>query len=120
MNEEFKKELINWGMDWDDVSGRFMDREDMILKYTKRVPADPSFNELTAAVAGENPQAAFAAVHNMKGVCSNLGLKPLLEPVSALTEELRGGEFHTEAVTPLFDKISERYEALTNIISRYS
>ena len=119
MNDSLKNSLIEWGMDWDDIYGRFMGNEAMIEKYIMRYPDNETFEELKKAVADGDAKAGFAAAHNLKGVCINLALNALAEPASELTELLRGGEFNRAEANRLLNTISERQESLVNIISSY-
>ncbi len=119
MDPKLKEELIEWGMDWDDIYGRFMGKEEMIAKYVFRYPEDANYAELKRAVAEGDADTGFKAAHNLKGVCVNLGLKALTDPVSEITELLRGGEFEREEAERLMGIIEERQEALLGIIGAH-
>ena len=70
--------------------------EKMIKKFLKMYPGDPSFQQLTDAIAVSDWPVAFRAAHTLKGVAQNLGLDQLQRVSSALTEALRGGKPLTE------------------------
>lgn len=99
----------NVGADYDDVLNRLMGSEDMVARFAGRFADDPSFAQLTEALAAGDAQAAFRAAHTLKGVAQNLGLVNLYEPASALTESLRGGSL--EGADELAIPVREQYEA---------
>ena len=77
MNEENKKLLLEAGVDLDRTMERFMNNEGLYLKFLKRFPEDPNYEE------------AFKNAHTLKGLSGNLGLEPFYQTISALTEQLR-------------------------------
>ena len=83
------------GSSCEDVLKR-IPSEQMIRKFVKMYAADPSFDQLTAAVEKQDWPTAFRAAHTLKGVAQNLGLARLQASASALTEALRGGKALTE------------------------
>ena len=62
--------------------------ESLVLRFVKKYPANPSFDELCAAVNQADWETAFRAVHTLKGVAQNLGLTVSVP----LTEAMRGGK----------------------------
>lgn len=77
------------GADYAAVLKRFYD-PDMICRFVKRFPSDPSFGQLKAAMAAGDVKEAFRAAHTLKGVAQNLGFQRLYLSSAALTEALRG------------------------------
>lgn len=117
MDSGFKAELIEWGVDWDEILDRFMGNEDLIAKFMFKFLNDQSMNDLTACLGEGNVQGAFKAVHTLKGVGANLGLKGFLTPVCELTEILRAGSM--DGYEEKYDQIKPKYDALIDILSRY-
>ena len=97
------------GADYDDVLNRLMGSEDMVARFAGRFTGDPSYAQLTEALAAGDAEAAFRAAHTLKGVAQNLGLVNLYEPASTLTESLRGGSL--EGAEELAAPVREQYEA---------
>ena len=54
--------------------------ESLVLRFVKKYPANPSFDELCAAVDQADWETAFRAVHTLKGVAQNLGFRPFATP----------------------------------------
>ena len=67
------------GGDYEDAVQRIRN-EDMLKKFVMKYAADPSYSNLTAAVA-EN---------TIKGIAQNLGFDRLQAAAELLTEDLRG------------------------------
>ena len=79
------------GADYANIYGRLGDAdmiEYLALKFTK----DTNMQKLVDALARQNYEEAFMAIHTLKGVVLNLGLSQLEPAVVALTEEMRGGK----------------------------
>ena len=117
MDAEFKAELIEWGVDWDEILDRFMGNEDLIAKFMFKFLNDQSMNDLTKYLDEGNVTEAFKAVHTLKGVGANLGLKGFLTPVKELTEILRAGSM--EGYEEKYEEIKPKYEALITILNKY-
>ena len=66
MDAAFKEELIEWGVDWEDVHNRFMGNEDLIAKFMLRFLGDPSMTSLSKYLGEENVSEAFKAVNHVK------------------------------------------------------
>lgn len=79
------------GADYDSIFNR-LGNEELIgylaLKFTK----DDNMEKLIDALLRRDYEAAFMAVHTLKGVVLNLGFTQLEPSVAAFTEELRGGK----------------------------
>ena len=117
MDAEFKAELIEWGVDWDEILDRFMGNEDLIAKFMFKFLNDQSMNDLTKYLDEGNVTEAFKAVHTLKGVGANLGLKGFLTPVKELTEILRACSM--EGYEEKYEEIKPKYEALIAILNKY-
>ena len=94
--------LKQFGADTADGLGRCMNNEAFYLKLVARVPGDSNFNLLSQSIARGDKKAAFEAAHALKGIMANLGITPLYEPISGLTELLRAG---LDADPVLLDKV---------------
>ena len=117
MDAAFKEELIEWGVDWEDVHNRFMGNEDLIAKFMIRFLGDPSMDSLSKYLGEDNVSEAFKAVHALKGVSANLGLKGFYSQVYDLTEILRAGSM--KGYEPYYDHIKLKYDDLIGILNKY-
>ena len=118
MNQDFKAELIEWGVDWDELLDRFMGNEDLIAKFMLKFLNDQSMSDLTKYMGEGNISEAFKAVHTLKGVSSNLALKGFLTPVLELTEIYRAGS--SVGAIEKYNQIKPKYDDLIVILNKYN
>lgn len=117
MDAGFKNELIEWGVDWDEILDRFMGNETLIAKFMFKFLNDQSMTDLTRYLDEGNISEAFKSVHTLKGVSANLGLKGFLTPVCELTEILRAGSM--EGARDKYEEIKPKYDQLIFILNKY-
>lgn len=82
--------------------------ERMIQKFVLKFLNEGSYDDLVAAMAAKDGEAAFRAAHTIKGVCANLGFDRLHDSSDALCESLRHG--WTDDALPLLAPVQEDYE----------
>ena len=85
--------LREYGANVDEGLTRCLNKEDFYLKMVNLGLKDERFEKLGEIIASKDLNAAFEAVHALKGVVGNLALTPLLEPIEKMTELLRN---HTD------------------------
>ena len=103
-----------YGADVEEALTRCYGNEEFYLKLVGMMLNEASFANLDKALSENNLNAAFEAAHALKGVCANLALTPLLEPVKEITELLRA---RTETdYSALNDRIKEEKEKLVKLI----
>ncbi|MCF0136277.1 MAG: Hpt domain-containing protein [Lachnospiraceae bacterium] len=93
---------------YEEAMGRF-GSEALALRFIKKFPGDPSFEELKTALKGGQLDKAFEAAHALKGVCANLAFSKLWEAASRITEILRPGECKPEETGRVFREVEEDY-----------
>lgn len=98
---------IRVGGDWVGVLGR-LGGEARVSRFLRMVPNDPSFRDLAQAMERGDRETAFRGAHSLKGLALNLGLTPLADGASALTECLRGDGAGGDA---LFQALQTTYDA---------
>ena len=81
--------------------------ESFVLRFVKKYPANPSFDELCKAVGRSDWESAFRAAHTLKGLAANLGLVQLGQAASALTEALRGSDM--QSASALYPETAAAY-----------
>ena len=84
--------LKNYGADTEDALKRCMGNEAFYYKLIKMAVADDNFRRLKDASEASDSKECFEAAHAIKGVAGNLGLTPLFNAASELTELLRPQE----------------------------
>ena len=101
--------LKNYGANTEEGLSRCMNNEAFYLRMVGMGLADGNFDKLIDAVSAGDAKEAFEAAHALKGVMGNLSLTPLYEPLSELTEKLRGKD-EIGDVSELISTITERLE----------
>ena len=84
------EKLKAYGANVDEGLARCFGNESFYLRLVGMGLSDANFDRLREAMAAKNTAAAFEAAHALKGSIGNLALTPLFNPISALTELLRG------------------------------
>ena len=97
MDERKRTCLEEAGINVEDALARFMNNEGLMLKFLLRFPQDPNFQLLREAMDKQDLQGAYNAAHTLKGVAGNLSLTGLMAAVSAVVEDLRGGDLAAAA-----------------------
>lgn len=93
--------------DYKEVLERLLNKEEFVYRFLKKYLSDPAFSRLEEAVNGGDVEQIFRAAHTLKGVVSNLGLKPLADTTHVLVEITRAGK--SEGITEAYEKISDAY-----------
>ncbi len=105
------------GGDYAEVLGR-LTSEKRIVKYVVKFLEDPTYQMLCDARTADDIEEIFRAIHTLKGVSQNLGLRRLYEASYEMTEAVRGGvKLQDER---LFEAVSEAYYETIEIIKRFS
>ena len=104
-------QLRKYGADVEAGLARCMNNEGFYLRLVGMELEDRNFAALEEALANGDRKSAFEAAHALKGALGNLALTPLCEPVSQITEVLRGGDAPVDT-GDLLPRIQAAYEAL--------
>lgn len=105
--------LREYGAAVDEGLKRCMNLEEFYLDLIKTLAADQRTAQLREAVESGDLKGGFELAHALKGMCTNLALDPLSEPVVEITELLRAGT-QTD-YGPLLDRIDEQKRRLEDI-----
>lgn len=120
MEENFKSILEENGADVKSTLRRFMGNEGMYMKFLKRFPEDPNYQNLGVSLEAGNYEEAFRCAHTLKGVAANLGLVPVQTAVSGLVEELRSKsneEVDAEKANAMWQDLKKVYGQFVEIIN---
>ena len=117
MSEEQKVMLGENGFCVKEAMQRFMNNEQLWIKFLKKFKADTSYADLVQAMAEKDIRKAFEASHTLKGITGNLALSDFNKLVSEQTDYLREPENDFEAAAEMMPRITEVYENTIKIIS---
>ena len=81
--------LKDLGADTAAGMARCINDEGFYLKMVSMALQDASFDQLNDAIDAGDLDTAFEKAHALKGVMGNVGLTPLFDKLSEVTEELR-------------------------------
>lgn len=115
MSELLKQKLKENGADVEGTLHRFMNNDALFLKFILKFKDDQNYAILKKHLDEKNYEEAFKAAHTLKGVSANLGLNPIYERASAVTELLRGKEASEVDV----EKVEEEKNALEEAYHRF-
>ncbi len=120
ISKEFCDELMTVGLNVPEMVERFMDREDMFLKYLAKFfeSADSVVLELSAAAESEDHQNALFAAHALKGLAGNIGLNGVFLPAKKMVDDIRADDFSDFSED--FGKIQKMYYTAKDIVKRYT
>lgn len=91
--------------------------ETMLLKLIGMLLRDTNYSDISAALKQRDYEAAFRGAHTLKGIALNLGLPPLAEKASRLTEVLRARQDNPD-IEPVFLEFEQMYQSVHTIFSK--
>lgn len=110
------KKLSQMGVDWKVAMDTFAGHEEIYYNLIKKFPEDEYFDTMLKEIKAENYPEAFKAAHALKGICSNLGLKQLLDQLNPLVELLRHEPYATEIINVYLNRLHSKYLNAIQII----
>ena len=116
MAGERKGILEEGGINVKEAMQRFMNNEQLWIKFLKKFKADSSYEKLVKSIEEKEWNKAFEAAHTLKGITGNLALSKLHDLVSRQTDYLRGEDNDFEAAVAMMPEITEVYENVLKLI----
>lgn len=114
MEEQAKQRLIDAGINFDSGLNRFSGREEIYVKFLKRIEGDGNFGILRQKIDEGDAEGAFTAAHTIKGVCANLSIDGINAIVNPMVEILRSGSL--ENVEPMMQELERVYAEVVKVI----
>jgi hypothetical protein len=110
MDNEIRTEFIEAGVDVDEALHRFMNKDELFVRFMKEYLDDNNLEMLKRSIADENAGDAFNYAHTLKGVAGNLSMKSILHYLLPAVEILRAGSLdglgtYIDGVTKANDQI---------------
>ena len=106
-------ELANRGVNLEEAMDRFMNNEQMYVKYIMQLPKDNTYTVLVQSLNEQNIQEAFEAAHRLKGITANLAMWKINEKLKLVVDNLKKGIMPEETQWLAFD--TEYQEMMTFI-----
>ena len=108
--------LRAYGANVDEGMTRCFNNEAFYLRLVGMGLADANFDRLRQAMDAGDARAAFEAAHALKGSMGNLSLTPIYDPVSELTERLRGVSTIGGDEAALLDRVMSALEVARELV----
>lgn len=122
MDEKFRKQMEENGADVAATLKRFMGNEKIYMKFLMKFPEDKNYDAIMENMKKQDYDAVFNGVHTLKGVCANLGLNPVYNAASQITELLRNREkqqIDIDELNECMTRLQEAYERFREILDSY-
>ncbi len=114
MDSELSKKLEDNGIDVVKTMERFMNNEELFIKFLKRFLDDNNYQDMRAAILDKDYEKAFNHAHTLKGLSANLGMNCIQHPVSDIVDKLRLN-LH-EDIAAEMEGLHNNYENICEII----
>ena len=93
MEEYQKRKLLEAGIDVDSGMERFLENEELYLKFLMKFPADENYQGILDTMEKNECSEAFRCAHTLKGLAGNLSFNYLYQSLIPFVEELRIGNW---------------------------
>ncbi len=110
------------GGNYNDALQRLMN-DSLVYRFIMKFPADKSFDTLKTALRNKDFEAAFSAVHTLKGVSLNLAFDRLSEAALILTDALRPQNrenYSFDDLSRMFVSLEKEYTAVCVALEKIS
>lgn len=110
LTTEIRLRLDEVGLDVSEMVDKFMNSEEMFLKYFRKFfsSADSVVQELEAAVNAADNAAVENRAHALKGLSGNIGLNGVYEPAKKIVDDVRAERF--DSYRSDYDKLRAAYD----------
>lgn len=115
INEEIRKRLADVGLDVSEMISRFMDSEEMFLRFFGRFfdTADDVVRKLGESVAANSLADIERNAHALKGIAGNIGLNGVYVPAQKIVNDIRAGK--NDAYAEDYEKLCAAYTTAASI-----
>lgn len=107
-------ELTAYGCDTQTALERFINSEDLYVKFLGKFLNDPSFAEIKPYMEAGDNENALKSTHTLKGVAGNLGLTKLYDIAADMVVKYRAGD--PAAAEARYDELAAEYKEVCEII----
>lgn len=114
MDTEFRNALLNCETDIDGAMNRFYDDEELYMRCLADFLNDTTMDDLKTALAAMEWDAAFTAVHALKGLAGNMGFIPLFQVSAEMVVMIRAGRIDEAKV--YFSEADRCYRRICSVI----
>lgn len=106
-------------VDVDTAVGRLMGREELYLKFIKRLPEELNLEEIREALELQDAESFHFYLHGLKAFASNLGVTEIADTAQAGLIEFRVSKFrNTAKLESLLDDIEASGEKFASALGK--
>lgn len=117
MNDELLEELRRNETDVDGALYRLSGDTGLYMKILSSFVLDGTILDLEKALTTKSWDAAFTAVHALKGLAGNLGFAPLFHSLGELVIVIRAGRL--QEINESFLKVKHYYDDIVTVINNH-
>lgn len=103
------------GVDVETTLHRFVGNAALLNRFVKKFAQDPTYQQLSDAVAAGDTERIEINAHTLKGTAANLGFQKLSDDSAALVTAVREQKAEDQ-VLQLFTVVQEEYQKLLSLI----
>ncbi len=118
ITQDIKNELYTVGLDCKEMIEKFMDSEQMFLKFFKKFfdSSDSVVEELRIAVDSNDYAQMENRAHALKGMAGNIGLNAVFTPAQKIVDDMRAQRYTDYKAD--FEKLQAAYSTAKSISER--
>ena len=118
ISKEIREALYKVGLDCTEMIEKFMDSEQMFIKFFKKFfqSADSVVEELGTAVESDDYAQMENRAHALKGMAGNIGINVVFNIAKKIVDDMRAGKYDDYKAD--FDKLSAAYSTAKSISER--
>jgi HPt (histidine-containing phosphotransfer) domain-containing protein len=116
VNMDKLEKLGAWGADIPGTMQRLLNDKELYDNCLQMFVDDENFAALGKSVAAKDYAKPFNEVHTLKGVAGNLGLVPLFDVLSTMTEALRAKDY--SKVDEQYADVMKKYDEFKAIVAK--
>ena len=106
--------LLEAGVDLEVTMRRFGGNAALLERFIKKLPEEPTFSALTAAVEKKSCPEIEKTAHTLKGIAANLGFQEMSDLCAALVSAVR--EDQTETLEEHYQALAEEHRRISGLI----
>ena len=119
MTDETRKMLENAGYDVNGALARFVNNENLYFMFMKKFKNDENYMKIEGALAAENYEEVYSAVHALKSVAGNLGIQDVFEKTVEMLALIKGKSADDNIKEPayaIYEELKKGYDKAVGII----
>lgn len=117
----FKEILTFYGINYEEITERFMEKNDLYFKLLERFLKDNTLEILNEDLNNANFEQALIELHTLKGIVGNMGFKSFYQKVNEMLLTLKNQSYNLyqenfKSILLEYENIKNLYKSLSNIL----